>query len=361
FGIIMKINREPVPIITDEVMKRDHEFWAKYSERLIGNWITYDTPVKEITDFAERVYMHLDFTGFKGDLKFIRDDQGQKAFSKLRSSIAGVYSWRLGQPPSGGIMPAQYIATGANRAAVEREADFAFKQAFAFCPYSPEAVYRYVQLLVNMHRVDDALLIAETAQKLDPYNTQFTYLIGNLNSIKAQSGAMQQSMSQMQTEVEQLQKEVKANPSNFNGQFDLAQKLFQMGKNEQAFEVLDSVLTNPAATIPMIMSVADAYNRLNQPLKLQGALDRLTQLAPESPEAWYDLAASHAQLGQNAQAIQSLKKALDLNDKRLAQAPRTNATAKPARPNDLRSTLAGDQRFAHLRDTPEFKALVGSH
>ena len=30
-----------------------------------------------------------DFTGFKGDRKFVRDDQAQKAFSKLRSSIAG--------------------------------------------------------------------------------------------------------------------------------------------------------------------------------------------------------------------------------------------------------------------------------
>ena len=182
FGVIMKINREPLPALSKEILERDHEFWAKYSERLIGNWITYDTKVKEITDFAERVYMHHDFTGFKGDLKFIRDDQGQKAFSKLRSSIAGIYAWRLGQPPSGGVMPMQYIATGTNRADVEKEADFAFKQAFAFCPYSPEAVYRYVQLLVNMHRVPDALLVAETAQKLDPYNGQFAYLINNLSN-----------------------------------------------------------------------------------------------------------------------------------------------------------------------------------
>ena len=352
FGVILKINRDPLPMLTEDILKRDHEFWAKYSERLIGNWITYDTPVKEITDFAERVYMHHDFTGFKGDLKFIRDDQGQKAFSKLRSSIAGVYSWRLGQPPSGGTMPPQYMATGANRALVEREADFAFKQAFAFCPYSPEAVYRYVQLLVNMHRVDDALLVAETAQKLDPYNTQFSYLIGNLNNIKAQSGAMAQSLSQLQTEVAKLQEEVKAHPTNFNSQFDLAQKLFQMGQNEQAFQVLDGILTNPAATIPMVMSVADAYNRLNQPQKLQLALSRLTQLAPDSPEAWYDLAASQAQLGQGAEAMQSLQKALDLNAKRLAQNPKTN---------DLRKTLAGDARFGQLRDTPQFKALLAPH
>jgi tetratricopeptide (TPR) repeat protein len=349
FGVIMKINRNPLPALTEDIIKRDHEFWAKYSERLIGNWITYDTPVKQITDFAERVYMQHDYTGFKGDLRFIRDDDAQKSFSKLRSSIAGLYSWRVGQPPSGGVMPPQYIATGANRVLVEREADFAFKQAFAFCPYSPEAVYRYVQLLVNMRRVDDALLVAETAQKLDPYNGQFIYLINNLNAIKSQTSAAAQSVSQLESDITQLQNEIRTNPNDFLKQFDLAQKLVQIGQNDRAIEVLDGVLSNRAATLPMVMSVADAFNKLNQPVKLQAALKRLAELAPESPEAWYDLAASDATLNQNNEAIQNLKKALDLNSKRLVQNPKTN---------DIRTTLATDQRFAHLRNTPEFRALT---
>src|ERR1039458_840846 len=40
FGIIMKINRNPLPELPDEVFKRDHAFWSKFSDRLIGNWIT---------------------------------------------------------------------------------------------------------------------------------------------------------------------------------------------------------------------------------------------------------------------------------------------------------------------------------
>src|SRR2546425_9057875 len=44
FGIIMKINREPLPQLTEDILKRDDEFWARYSERLIGDRITYDTP-----------------------------------------------------------------------------------------------------------------------------------------------------------------------------------------------------------------------------------------------------------------------------------------------------------------------------
>ena len=50
----------------------------------------------------EKVYLRHDFSGFKGDRKFIRDDQAQKAFSKLRSSIAGVYAWRINDPDNRG-------------------------------------------------------------------------------------------------------------------------------------------------------------------------------------------------------------------------------------------------------------------
>ena len=170
FGVIMKINRQPLPELTQEICDKDHEFWSQYSDRLIGNWITYDTPVKDVVAFVEKVNLRHDYSGFKGDLKFARDDEAQKAFSKLRSSIGGIYSWRLGLAPSGGPVPPQWIAkTEAQRKMLLREANFAFKQAFAYCPYSPEAVYRYIQLLTGLEgRFDDALLIAETCHKLDP-------------------------------------------------------------------------------------------------------------------------------------------------------------------------------------------------
>src|SRR2546425_11302746 len=87
YGVIMKINRQPLAEITEEVVQRDHQFWSDYSERLIGNWISYDTPVSNICAFAEQVYSRRDLSDFKGDPKFIRDDDAQKAFSKLRSSI----------------------------------------------------------------------------------------------------------------------------------------------------------------------------------------------------------------------------------------------------------------------------------
>ena len=64
-----------------------------------------------------------------------------------------------------------------------READFAYKQAFACCPYSPEAVTRFVNLLYGERRFEDALLIAETCLKLDPYNGFMQGLVLNIKQI----------------------------------------------------------------------------------------------------------------------------------------------------------------------------------
>ena len=47
-----------------------------------------------------------------------------------------------------------------------RAADFAFRQAWALCPDSPEAVFRYVNLLLAQDRSADALVVAETAAQM---------------------------------------------------------------------------------------------------------------------------------------------------------------------------------------------------
>ena len=145
FGIIMRINRQPLPTLTDEAIRKDHEFWSEYSQRLIGNWITYDTPIKEICDFAERIYLQRDFTGFKGDPKFIRDDVAQKSFSKLRNSIAGLWAWRVND-----------AKTPEERQKMFKEADFAFRR-LRVLPAALEALYRYINLLLNFGRVEDAI------------------------------------------------------------------------------------------------------------------------------------------------------------------------------------------------------------
>ena len=64
------------------------------------------------------------------------------------------------------------------------EADFAFRQAFALCPHSPEAVFRYLNLLVSADRIEDALRVASTAQSLDPNNSQLEIAVSQISRMK---------------------------------------------------------------------------------------------------------------------------------------------------------------------------------
>ena len=154
-GLIFKLNRQALSKMSDETVQSDHDYWAKYVQPMIGGWLNDDTSVAEVAAFAGKTFGRHDFSGFKGDPRFIENACSHKMFSKLRSSIAGLYAWRV-----------NHAAGAADKERMAREADFAFRQAWVLCPYSPEAVYRYVNFLLAQNRGADAVLVAETAAKL---------------------------------------------------------------------------------------------------------------------------------------------------------------------------------------------------
>lgn len=345
FGVIMKINRKPLPTFSEDIFERDHEFWSQYSERLIGNWITYDTPVSNIVSFVEKVYLRHNWSGLnEGQKKFARDDNGQKAFSKLRSSIGGVYAWRIN--PSSPPPPEYRPKTEAEVRRFYKEADFTFKQAFAFCPYSPEALFRYVQLLVQppapiAPRVEDALLLARTAQKLDPYNGQISYLISNLENHQRQMGTL--------GSISKLEAQVQANPDDLNNALNLGFVYLQSQQFERATPVLDRIVSHPKVSVSQLAPIIDAYKQLHNMPKLEAALARLTDLQPGTPEAWYDLATVRVSMNKAGEAMTAISNALTLSNARRA----TNPAAM-----DLTATARGDANLALLAALPEFQKLL---
>ena len=323
FGIIMKINRQPVAELSEEVIAKDHAFWSQYSQRTIGNWITYDTSIKQICDWAEKVYLRHDFSDFKGDPAFIRDDDGQKAFSKLRSSIgSSIYLWRSRPANS---------RSASERVRVTREAEFALKQAVAYCPYSPEAVFHLMDLLLNQGRVDDAIAILETCHSLDPYNGQISDWIDQLTRNRPSAGAP--ASSQLTQVFSQIDHAIDDHQTN------------------AALQALQQLLAAAGSDPGVLMQAANAYLKLGDLEKSEAALQKLAEVLPSSSEPLYNLAVIQTARGKITEAIASLQKSLVVNARELAKNPKAM---------NLRQHLFEDPPFAGLRQTPQFQSAFGS-
>jgi tetratricopeptide (TPR) repeat protein len=318
YGIIMHIDRTPLAQLPEEMVARDHNFWRQYSTRLVGDWVDENTTTKQLCDFAEKIYLRHDYSGFQGDLKFVRDEDAQKDFSKLREAIGGsIYEWR-----------SMHDNSPEDRARMLKEAEFAFKQAFAFCPYG-EAAYRYVQLLIDMGRIDDALLVAETFLKLDPFNGQVENMVKGLR--EAGKPQPQGGMT-----VDQIFDQIKSQVEN--------------NQTNRAAEILNQLLHHPQATASIEMEVADFYSQyLRDFPKAEEAMVRATQLESNSSVVWYDLASLQAFEQKTGLAVESLKKAFAANDVERQSDPKMV---------NLRENAVTNRNFQLIRQTPEFQALA---
>ena len=174
-GLILKINRQPLTALSDETVQRDRDYWTKYLTPMIGGWLKPDTTIEEVAAFAEKIHVKKDLSGFAGDPQFVQSEYWCENFSKLRSAVGGLYAWR-----------AQHATDAGEKKRMNDAADFAFRQAWALCPYSLETVYRYGNLLTSQNRRTDALLMAETAAKMPEMNGNgqlraFVTALGNPN------------------------------------------------------------------------------------------------------------------------------------------------------------------------------------
>ncbi len=179
-GVIMKLNRQPLAELPEEVLARDRDYWRQITAQTVGNLLDDETSVRDLAASAERVYVRHDLQGFTGDPAFVENHCAKALLSKLRASIAGIYAWRLTKNS-----PAEYQPkTDTARQRLVQQADLAFRQSVALCPHSPEAVFRYVNFLLQFNRVEDARLLAQTAVEFDPKYDMFKGLLQNLQKMQ---------------------------------------------------------------------------------------------------------------------------------------------------------------------------------
>jgi tetratricopeptide (TPR) repeat protein len=351
YGVIMQVNRQPLDL-TEEMMARDHQFWSDYSARTIGMPITYNTTAKELCDFAEQVYLRHNYAGFKGDRKFIRDEDAQKGFSKLRSAIGvSIYQWR-----------AASAKNLAQRARLEKEAEFALMQSFAYCPFS-EGASRYAQLLMDTGRVEDALLVLETFQKLDPYNRQGQDMVVQL---LLQTGKQKEALSTakdflklepnnsfLQDQVAKMEKgPSSSSPVSLEMVFNQIGADIKATQFSQAAALLEQVQHNPQATGRILTQVAQFYAEMRNFTQAEAAMKQAAQAEPNASQTWYNLAIVQAFEGHAADSALSIQKAFA-----------ANVVERAAEPGmiDLRENARTNAFFNAIRQTPEFRAAVGAN
>jgi hypothetical protein len=167
---IFKINRKPLSALPAEVIQSNRQLWDKQVDTLIGPWLRTNTPLAEVLDFIEQVYQRKNLKGFKGDAEFVQDGETQKAFGRMRAAVAGLFAWHAAN------------AKGeADRQRLNKEADYAFLQAVAIGPASPDAVSRYARRLVEQGDRAGALRMARLATAIDPEEEKLKPLLKELN------------------------------------------------------------------------------------------------------------------------------------------------------------------------------------
>jgi len=159
-GMIMKINRQRLPEINAVALQKDRDHWRKQTARFVGDWLTEETPLKTVCEFVERVYRDGDLEGFKGDPVYVtaeRNHSPRLLFGKLRHAQANLYEWRL-----------KGAKADAEKRALRSAAELAYRQVLALCPDSPEYVRRFVILLREQDRLEDARLVLNTGLQMNP-------------------------------------------------------------------------------------------------------------------------------------------------------------------------------------------------
>ena len=172
-GLVMKLNREPVARLSEEVIQRDSDYWAGWSKQTIGDWLHDDTSLTNMAAFANKVFKQGDFDGFQGDRAFIENNYTTRLFSHARCQIARLYDWRMQNETN--VMEQQRMA---------KAADLAYRQAWAMAPYSTEATYSYINFLLRQNRFDEAVLLAETMASMPQLNDSTGFVADTLRQLK---------------------------------------------------------------------------------------------------------------------------------------------------------------------------------
>jgi tetratricopeptide (TPR) repeat protein len=251
YGIILKLNREPLAELTPAMVERDTKYW-------------------------DALFHDLD-----ADPRFHRDDVAQKTFSKLRSAIGGLYASRRMFP----------------------EAEYAFQQAITLCPDSPEANFRLAKLYVDLGRFDDANKVLQLYQKRDPSDLRIRVAASQIQEIRRTVEM-----------IHDLERQLQSQPNNVSLAMRLARLYTARQQVDRLDRLVNQLVASPDLTQNDFLQLANLYVPLNRSDRVVTMLMLFVQRYPQSPVGWYNLAVVQSLENNCAEALPALERALTLDN-----------------------------------------------
>ena len=245
-GLILKINKDPLPRLSDDIVRNDHAFWTWYAGHLLA------------------------------DEKFRRDVVARKTFSKLRSAIGGLYVYRR----------------------MFDEAEYAFRQAIELYELSPEANFRLSDALLQQRKFDAAIETISAFLEKDPKNEKVR---GYLNQLKRTS-----EHDKRRQELEPLL----AKGADLNTALELLDIYKNMGQAAQFDNLAVRMVADERIPLDAAMRVGKVSVQFRRWNVAKKAYELATRKAPQSFEGWIELAAVQLAVRQPQEAFGSVQKAV---------------------------------------------------
>ena len=250
FGIIFKMNPDPLKALPPEAIAADHKYWDDLSARLLQ------------------------------DPKFRVDDHATDTFGKLAAWHADLYRyWHL-----------------------DDEEEHWLRLSLALSPQLQESVNNLAGLLVAKKRFDEAIAVVQQAELDDPRNETYAPLLTGLMEAKG--------FGQDEADLRARLGKTPASAYDVNLNLQLAEILEDEGKSDEARDKLRLVagLTNwDRASMANI--VRHYVDQAHDPEAAIAFLQVREKIDPRMSEMVYSLAALEALMNHKDEAIKYLTEA----------------------------------------------------
>lgn len=171
-GLIFKLERKPLKELPPDLIDQNRKDWQKYMALCVGDEVVKpETTVAELCKWVETIYIKGKRGEFKGDAFYLKGKKEvmekpafrkgppfseQKAFSKMRCDQARLFTWRESTTQDAELKK-EYA----------KEADYAYRQAFALGPINPGVTFQYSSFLTKAKRFEEAKIVFNTFVKTE--------------------------------------------------------------------------------------------------------------------------------------------------------------------------------------------------